>query len=87
MSDLQNNPPQPFVVIDPYQFHGDIAFGVWDDSLKRYRLGDGDCYNAEELEHSWSGEYTLLTWAELETRLRRPNTKLTEAGSNDERKH
>jgi hypothetical protein len=65
---------RPFVVIEPYQYDGDLALGVWDELLQRYRLGDGDCYNADELEQSWRGEYTLLTWCELEERLRGPNT-------------
>jgi hypothetical protein len=69
-----NNPLRPFVIIEPYQYEGDVAFGMWDDGLKRYRLGDGDCYDVEELERSWAGEYTLLTWGELEQRLRGPNT-------------
>lgn len=61
---------RPFVLIDPYQFDGDVAFGVWTDG--RYVLGDGDCYNADELAKSWPNAVTL-TWSELEARLKRSN--------------
>ena len=63
---------RPFVVIDQYQFEGDVAFGVWVDEYQRYLLGDGDCYNADELARSWP-DAVLLTWSELEARLKRPN--------------
>jgi len=63
---------KPFVVIDPYQFEGDVAFGVWVDEYQRYMLGDGDCYNADELARSWP-DAVLLTWSELEARLKRTN--------------
>lgn len=61
---------RPFVLIDPYQYEGDIAFGVWDKEYNRYLFGDGDCYNLEELARSWS-DAELLTWNELEARLKR----------------
>jgi len=75
---------RPFVVIDPYQYEGDVAFGVWVDKYEGYLLGDGDCYTAEELERSWKGDYMLLTWSELETRLKRPN-RGGQARESDER--
>jgi len=62
---------RPFVVIDPYQFVGDVAFGVWVDDHQRYLLGDGDLYSAAELEITWP-DAVLLTWSELEARLKRP---------------
>jgi len=65
---------RPFVVIDNYQFDGDVAFGVWVDEYQRYLLGDGDCYTAEELARSWP-DAVLLTWSELEARLKRPNAQ------------
>lgn len=61
---------KPFVVIDPYQFEGDIAFGVWDEKFNKYELGDGDIYSADELARVWP-DAVLLTWSELEARLKR----------------
>lgn len=66
---------RPFVVIAPYQFDGDVAFGVWEEKFARYLLGDGDAYNLEELSQSWP-DAELLTWSELEKWLRRPNTRI-----------
>lgn len=54
-----------FVVIDPYQFEGDVALGVWVEHYQKYVLGDGDCYNVEELARCWP-HAKLLTWSELE---------------------
>lgn len=64
---------RPFVVIDPYQYEGDVAFGVWDEKHNGYLLGDGDLYQCEELINVWGSAAALLTWSELETRLKRPN--------------
>jgi hypothetical protein len=64
---------RPFVVIDPYQYEGDVAFGVWDEKHCGYLLGDGDLYRCEELINVWGSAATLLTWSELEARLKRPN--------------
>jgi hypothetical protein len=61
---------RPFVVIDPYQYEGDVAFGVWDEKHNGYLLGDGDLYRYEELINVWGSAATLLTWSELETRLK-----------------
>ena len=67
MNNKRPNPP--FVIIEPYQYEGDVAFGFWDGSLGRYRLGDGDCYSPSELAKYWP-EAKLLSWTELEARLK-----------------
>lgn len=73
---------RPFVVIDPYQFDGDVAFGVWDESLQRYKLRDGYCYKNDELE-KYGTDAVLLTWSELEARLKRPNAEVIHGGDNE----
>lgn len=61
---------KPFVIIDPYQYDGDIALGLWNDKHQRYVLTDGDAYGEHELEHFFSGQYTLLSLVELESKIR-----------------
>jgi hypothetical protein len=58
-----------FVIIQPYQFEGDLAFGMWSDEFNGYLLGDNDIYTEEQLKQSWP-DAVLLTWSELETRLK-----------------
>ena len=64
--------PKQFVVITPYQFEGDTAFGVWVDEYQRYLFGDGDCYSADELLKYWPNA-ELLTWSQLEKWLKKPS--------------
>lgn len=64
------SPHKPLVIIDPYQFDGDIAIGMWTDKHQRYVLSDGDAYSEQELERFFGGQYTLLSLVDLELRLR-----------------
>jgi hypothetical protein len=58
-----------FVVIKPYQYDGDVAFGFWNSSFKAYELGDGDCYTIDQLKESWS-DAKFLSWTEMENKFK-----------------
>jgi len=67
-----HGPPKLFLVIDPYQFDGDVAFGIWCEGEQGWWLGDGDLYKPENVHAIWGEAAQELTWSQLETRLRRP---------------
>lgn len=67
-----NEPPnkKQFVVIKPYQTDDDLAFGVWNELLNAYELGDGDVYATDQLCRVWGCAVTFLTWTDVENKFK-----------------
>ena len=62
--------PNQFAIIYPYQFDDDLALGVWQPEVGGWLFGDGDFYKPDSLFLVWGDAATLLTWSEVEKRLK-----------------